>query len=51
MPQGAIIHPEGLRVVDLNLDPGDYYRLDDHLTPAGHRKVAQQLSKLLDDRK
>ena len=36
--------------VDLNLDPGDFYRIDDHLTPAGHKKVAQQLLKLLGDR-
>lgn len=37
--------------VDLGLEPGDFYRIDDHLTPTGHRKIAQRLFKLLDDRK
>jgi hypothetical protein len=50
-PRGRDKLLPNVEFVDLNLDPGDYYRLDDHLTPAGHRKVAQQLSKLLDDRK
>jgi lysophospholipase L1-like esterase len=29
--------------LDLAVDAGDYYRLDDHLTPAGHQKVAREL--------
>lgn len=32
---------------DLDLVRGDYYRIDDHLTPAGHQKVAQRLLDLI----
>lgn len=29
--------------IDLSVDTGDFYRLDDHMTPAGHRKVAASI--------
>jgi lysophospholipase L1-like esterase len=32
---------------DLGLVRDDYYRIDDHLTPAGHQKVAQRLLDLI----
>ena len=50
-PKGKDKLLPNVEFVDLNLDPGDFYRLDDHPTPAGQRKIAQQLFKLLDDRK
>jgi hypothetical protein len=37
--------------VDLNLDRDDYYRIDDHLTSAGHKKAAQHLSTLIRQQK
>jgi hypothetical protein len=33
--------------LDLALQPSDYYRVDDHLTPDGHRKVARLLFQSL----
>ena len=36
-----------IEFVELNLDPHDYYRIDGHLTIAGHQKVAEQLLDLI----
>jgi hypothetical protein len=47
-PKGKDKSLPNVEFQDLGLNPGDYYRIDDHLTPAGHRKTAQQLFKLLD---
>lgn len=33
--------------LDLTLDRADYYQVDDHLLPSGHRKIAAQLSHAL----
>ena len=33
--------------VDLNLERDDYYRIDDHLTTAGHKKAGQHLFELI----
>jgi hypothetical protein len=33
--------------VDLGLDWTNYYRLDGHLTRAGHRRAAERLSRYL----
>lgn len=37
--------------VDISSDLGDYYRLDDHMNPAGHKNTAQQLFKSLQNSK
>lgn len=50
-PKGRDKLLRNVEFVDLDLVPGDFYRIDDHLTPAGHRKIAQQLLKLLGDPK
>jgi hypothetical protein len=46
-PSGSDARFPNLHFVDLDLDPGDYYVLDNHLTPAGHRKVAKRLYRYL----
>lgn len=33
--------------IDVIVDRGDYYRFDDHMTPAGHKNTALQLFKAL----
>ncbi|NJD35705.1 MAG: SGNH/GDSL hydrolase family protein [Betaproteobacteria bacterium] len=33
--------------IDMSLDAGDFYRLDDHLTAAGHRKVAEGILRAI----
>jgi hypothetical protein len=33
--------------VNISIDSSDYYRLDDHMTPAGQKVTAQQLFKAL----
>ena len=33
--------------IDVTVDRGGFYRLDDHMTPAGHKTTAQQLFKSL----
>ncbi len=37
--------------VDVSVDAGGFYRLDDHMAPAGHKATAQQLFKSLDKHK
>jgi hypothetical protein len=37
--------------VDVVVDAGGFYRLDDHMAPAGHKTTAQQLFKSLDKHK
>lgn len=46
-PSGKDSQLPNVEFVDLNLERGDYYRIDDHLTSAGHLKAAQQLLKLI----
>jgi len=33
--------------IDASVDRADYYRLDDHMSPAGHKNTAEQLFKAL----
>jgi len=33
--------------IDIGSGPGDYYRFDDHMTPAGHKKTAESLFRAL----
>jgi len=33
--------------INVNIDSGDYYRLDDHMRPAGHKKTAEGLFRAL----
>lgn len=33
--------------INVSVNTGDYYRFDDHMTPAGHKTTAQQLFKSL----
>ena len=37
----------GVRFVDLGMGPEYYYRIDDHMTPAGHAEAAKRLEALL----
>jgi len=46
-PVGKDRQLPNLEFVDLNLGRDDYYRLDDHLTRAGHDKAAQRLFALI----
>jgi len=46
-PAGRDKQLANVEFVDLGLAASDYYRIDDHLTPAGHKKAAQQLFDLL----
>jgi len=46
-PAGKARQLPNVEFVDLNLERDDYYRIDDHLTSAGHNKVAQRLYELI----
>ena len=46
-PAGADTQLPGVFFADLGLEKSDYYKLDSHLTPAGHDKVAQRLFRYL----
>jgi len=48
-----VTEAEGFTFVDLrsSLTAEDYFRLDDHLRPAGHLKIAQQLQKIIEEKK
>ncbi len=50
-PRGKDKLLPNVEFIDVNLDPGDFYRIDDHPTPSGHRKAARQLFTLLGDSK
>lgn len=50
-PKGKDKLLSNIEFVDLGFNPGDFYRIDDHLNAAGHRTTAQQLFELLDDSK
>ncbi len=36
-----------LEFTDADLGPADYYRVDDHLVPDGHKKVARHLDSVI----
>jgi len=42
-PVGRDKRLANVEFIELGLDAGDYYRLDDHLTPFGHQKVTREL--------
>lgn len=46
-PDGKDKQLPNVEFVNINIDSGEYYRLDDHMTPAGHKTTAQQLFKSL----
>ena len=46
-PTGRDARLPEVSFVDLDLNQADYRKLDNHLTPAGHRKVAEGLFKYL----
>jgi hypothetical protein len=46
-PSGKDRQLPNVEFADLNLDRDDYYRIDDHLTSAGHKKIAQRLFTLI----
>lgn len=46
-PAGKSAELPNVEFVDLALERSDYYLLDEHLTPAGHVKVAERLAGLL----
>jgi len=46
-PEGRDQQFQNIGFVDLNLDRNDYYRIDDHLTSAGHDKAARRLFSLI----
>lgn len=46
-PAGKVQQLPNVEFADLNFDTDDYYRIDDHLTQAGHQKAAQQLFALI----
>ncbi len=46
-PAGKDLLLPNVEFADLDLVRDDYYRIDDHLTPEGHHKVAQRLFALV----
>lgn len=46
-PAGRDARIPNLYFVDTGLDRSDHYRLDNHPTPAGHRKIAERLFEAL----
>lgn len=46
-PAGKNPELPNVEFVDLNLVRSDYYRIDDHLTSAGHMKIAQRLLPMI----
>jgi hypothetical protein len=47
-PAGADAALPNVRFLDAGLTPADFYAIDDHMTPAGHRKVGAVLARLID---
>lgn len=48
-PAGPDTQLPAIHFMDLGLDWSDYYRLDGHMTPVGHRKAAAKLFNYLQD--
>jgi len=46
-PVGKDRQLPNIEFVETGLDSSDFYRLDDHLTPAGHRKLAGKLHETI----
>lgn len=46
-PAGQDRQLPNVEFVDMNLERSDYYRIDDHLTSAGHNKIARHLFDLI----
>ncbi len=46
-PSGQDKQLPNVYFIDLELNPDDYFRLDDHLNSAGHKKIALKLAELL----
>ena len=46
-PNGQDRDIKNLYFHDLNLTPSAYYTIDDHLTPYGHKEIADKLTKLI----
>jgi hypothetical protein len=46
-PSGASAAFANVRFFDAALTPADFYAIDDHMTPAGHRKVGAVLARLI----
>lgn len=46
-PAGPNSEMPNVRFADLGLDQSDYRQLDNHLTPAGHRRAAERLHQIL----
>lgn len=49
-PRGRDATLPNVEFVDLEMSPGDFYRLDDHPTAAGHEKMATRLAALFQAR-
>lgn len=49
-PEGADKQVPNVTFVDLGLDWNDHFKLDGHLSPAGHRNVALRLFEFLQDK-
>ncbi len=46
-PSGPDANMPSVNFFDLGLGPSDYYKLDNHMTPEGHRKAAERLFRHL----
>ena len=49
-PNGKDKRLPNVEFININIDSGEYYRFDDHMTPAGHKTTAQHLFKSLGSR-